>query len=282
MIGTATLVKDPANGIPFSSPEAALGGPWVSYAIGLQTTAGELIGGIDVTITGQLHQRWIPGEDDFGNPIDQPTPNSPNATNGDSHLRAAAGALFAIVPEEDNSLTGSPLANTPTATYGVGSYLRGAWGILDAATTANVAYICIPCGSIPSTQINITVASPTGDILDVISSSDFALSPTQPPAELMVGDLGPLVGDLRINPPDTPTIVSGTLPVSDEYGGAVDLDWMFDGDPTGPAPHSWLPRLIRRAGYSHGMSAARRRDCIAFRSRRQIRGDASQDRIGAF
>ena len=39
-------------------PTAQLGGPWVSYKLGIQATAGELIQAVDVSITGQFHQRW--------------------------------------------------------------------------------------------------------------------------------------------------------------------------------------------------------------------------------
>jgi hypothetical protein len=164
VIMTSTLVRNPP-GTPFTSPDTGLGSPWRGYTLGLETTAGELIGGINVLVTGQLHQRWTPGEDDDGNPTLLPTANSANATNGDSHLRAVAGGLFAWGPLEDNSLAGSPLANTATAAYGIGTYLRGAWGIPNAQTTANVAYIVVPAGSEPTTNVIMEVANPMGDII---------------------------------------------------------------------------------------------------------------------
>ncbi len=245
VIGTAALVRNPP-GAPFNTPEAALGAPWVGYTIGLATTAGELIGGVDVTITGQLHQRWVIGEDDFGNPANLPTPNSGNATAGDSHLRAVAGALFGSGPSEDNSLAGSPLANTASATYGIGSFLKGAWGIPNAQTTANVAYIVIPCGSVTVTDIRITVASPDGNIIGNLTSANFPSH--EPPSELVVGDLGPLVGDMSLNPPQTPTIVSGTLPASDDQAGIANLSWMFDGPSTGPGAPLIAPTLDPATG----------------------------------
>jgi hypothetical protein len=55
--------------------------------------------------------------------------------------------------------------------------------------------------------------------------------PNEPP---MVGDLGPLIGDMSTNPPATPTIVSGTLPAADD-GGVPPLTWMFTGTNTGPS-----------------------------------------------
>ena len=58
----------------------------------------------------------------------------------------------------------------------------------------------------------------------------------------VVGDLGPLVGgDMSLNPPGTPTPVSGTLPATDD-GGVANLAWMFTGvdgftpDPSRPGP----------------------------------------------
>ena len=75
-----------------------------------------------------------------------PTPSSANQSNGDSHLRRPAGGLFFYMgPYEDNSGTGSPLADTVTADYGVGSFLQDVWGIPSpTTTTASVAYIVVP------------------------------------------------------------------------------------------------------------------------------------------
>ena len=79
------------------------------YTLGLQSTAGELIGAVDVSITGQLHQRWTFDEDSAAMFLPT-TSNSGNITNGDSHLRAVTGAMFGAGPIEDNPGTGSPLA----------------------------------------------------------------------------------------------------------------------------------------------------------------------------
>ena len=56
VMGVATLHAIPP-GVPFTSPDSALGAPWVSYSLDLQSTAGELIGAIDAEIKGPLHQR---------------------------------------------------------------------------------------------------------------------------------------------------------------------------------------------------------------------------------
>jgi hypothetical protein len=65
------------------------------------------------------------------------------------------------------------------------------------------------------------------------------LPPNEPP---VVGDLGPLLGDQSANGPNVPTIVSGTLPASDD-GGVANLTWMFDGASAGPAAPLNAPSL---------------------------------------
>lgn len=163
IVGQYTLVRDPP-GIPFTSPDAALGSPWVGYTLDIAATAGETIAAIDFSITGPLHQRWnySVDSDDYA-----ATANTPNVSNGDSHLRAPAGALLGFGPAEDNPGTGSPLTSTAAALYGVGTTLSGAWGIPVAArgSTASVAYIVVPKDAIPSLSIRIQVANPLGDII---------------------------------------------------------------------------------------------------------------------
>lgn len=163
VIGSATLVRNPPT-IPFSAPDAALGAPWVAYTLDLQATAGEIIAAVDVSITGPLHQRWVFNEDLEAY---APTAISANITSGDSHLRAPAGGLFAFGPSEDNSGTGSPLADTVTSHYGVGSFLRGAWGIPTATQSGNaaLAYIVVPSNRIHELSIRVLAANPHGDII---------------------------------------------------------------------------------------------------------------------
>ena len=180
VIGTATLVKDPSAGLPFASPDSALGGPWVSYKLGIQATAGELIQAVDVSITGQLHQRWSSTNSD--GMYDTPTANSANAANGDSHFMATHTMLFASGPTEDNPATfaplggGSPLSptNTVDTGYGVGTSMSAVFGIPGpAATSMNLAYIVIPKGSESSLNIDVKVADPNGDIVSVLSVCNF-------------------------------------------------------------------------------------------------------------
>lgn len=162
LIAQATLVKSPP-GTPFLAPDAALGAPWVSYQLSVNSSDPlELIGAVDVTINGnKLHQRW--NDTDF----DGATNPSPTGTvsngRGDSHLTAPAGSPFGAGPTETNTLAGSPLVSTPgTTEYGVGN-LSGAWGILVPSTTANLAYIVINSQeAAPSFDIRVTAATPTG------------------------------------------------------------------------------------------------------------------------
>ncbi len=170
IIGTATLVRNPPT-VPFTAPESALGAPWVGYELSLQSTAGEIIAAVDVTINGQLHQRW--SDIDFDT-IPDPSPNSANVSQGDSHLSAIPGALFASGPVEDNPGTGSPLTSG-SFLYGVGTYLRGAWGIRAASqtTSASLAYIVIPSGSLHLLDVRVRAANSAGDIIADLTESDF-------------------------------------------------------------------------------------------------------------
>jgi hypothetical protein len=245
VVGVTTLVRDPGNGINFTNPDAALAAPWVGYTLGLQTTAGELIGGIDVSIKGQLHQRWTFNAD---TETFDPTPqNNVNISNGDSKLRALTGALFAAGPFEDNSGTGSPLADTATADYGVGTTLSGIWGIPGASqsSSATVAYIVVPKGSEPTLDLRVSIADPGGNILGVLGAADFGFVVENLPP--IVDDLGPLVGDMSLNGAAVPTIVSGTLPASDD-GGVPPLTWMFDAAMTGPGVPVHAPSLDADTG----------------------------------
>jgi hypothetical protein len=183
IIGTATLLKNPP-GTPFAAPDAALGSPWVSYRLSLAATAGETIQAIQADITGQLHQRWNANVDDPS--IFDPSAQSTNVTNGDSHLMAPTGSLFGSGPTEDNPGTGSPLASTASAMYGVGSLLQGAWSLVGAnvGSAANVAYIVIPKGTEINTNIKVDIADPSGGSLGSLTAADFAgflPSVVQPP-----------------------------------------------------------------------------------------------------
>lgn len=230
IIGTATLQRQPP-GNPFASPDAALGAPWVGYSLGLQSD-GEIIAAVDVTINGQLHQRWTPGEDENGDPVDLPTANSANQTNGDSHLRAVTGALFGAGPFEDNSKVGSPLANTPTAVYGIGTTLSGAWGIPLASqgTTANLAYIVIPENSKPSIDIRVKVAGQDGGILADLPASAF-------PGFGQPTNATPIVGDKMVDwfSQNPPAANSDSLSLTDDGPPGV---WSIDSfvSPNGNAP----------------------------------------------
>jgi hypothetical protein len=197
LIGKATLVKQPP-GSPFSAPDAALGAPWVSYQLSVESNnPAELIGAVDVTINGnKLHQRW--NDTDFDGVTD-PSPQNPATSDGrgDSHLTAPAGSPFGSGPSETNTKTGSPLGSTPGATeYGVGN-LSGAWGILVPSTTANLAYIVINSQDAgPSLDIRVTAATPTGATFNngvALTGTDFFIPEPTTMGLLglaMVGGLG--------------------------------------------------------------------------------------------
>lgn len=124
IIGTSTAVAP-----PFAGAEAGLTG-FTAYKLGL-VSDGAPISAVDVVITGQLHQRWTVGIDpETELPVTTPTPNG-NATtlSADSRLAIPANGLLAVPATEDNSGVGSPLPDTATRDYGLGTTLFGAWGI---------------------------------------------------------------------------------------------------------------------------------------------------------
>ncbi len=250
VLGIATLKANPP-GVAFGSPDAALGAPWVSYALDLSTNAGELIGGIDVSITGQLHQRWT-FDEDSGTFL--PTGNSANQTNGDSHLRAVAGSLFGAGPTENNPGTGSPLADNATSDYGVGTTLSGAWGLLPASqlSTASLAYIVIPSDSLANLALTVQVANPGGDIIGNLTKADFpGLGGIVPPGNTApaIGDLGPLVGDMSLNGPNVATIVSGTPSADDNQLPGAPLAWsILSSDPANPGVPLLAPTINPATG----------------------------------
>jgi len=172
IVGTATLVKDPGNGIPFLAPEAGLGSPWVSYQLSVAGTDGQAIGAVDVSITGaKLHQRWT--DPDFDG-VTNPTANGAASDGrGDSHLTAPAGSPFGAGPSETNTLAGSPLVSTPgTTEYGLGD-LSGAWAILNPTTNNNIAYIVVNKNDLPNITITVKSATPAGDALPTLFAADF-------------------------------------------------------------------------------------------------------------
>ncbi len=166
-------------------------------------------------------------------------------SQGDSHLTAAKGALFGSGPAEDNPGTGSPLSSG-VFLYGVGSYLQGAWGIPMASpgSSVSLAYIVVPCGSEFIPDIRVRVANISGDIIASLSTLDFVPFVD---LSLELGDLGPLVGDVRLSPPGEPTIVSGKLPVSYD-GDVANLTWMIGGPATGPGQPAIAPSVDPASG----------------------------------
>jgi hypothetical protein len=64
---------------------------------------------------------------------------------------------------------------------------------------------------------------------------------------VVVGDLGPLIGDMSANGPNDPTIVSATLPASDDQP-ISELTWAFDGPPVGPGLPMLAPTLDPATG----------------------------------
>lgn len=130
--------------LPLLAPEQDLQG-FCACQIDANTTDGGLISALDINITGRFHQRWY----DIGfDGIPDPSPIGASADGrGDSHLTPVSGALIGSVPVENNNVFPSPLPNPNSDwNYGVGTSLRGAWGIprVSLSSTASVAYLVLP------------------------------------------------------------------------------------------------------------------------------------------
>ena len=111
----------------------------------------------------------------------------------------------------------------------------------ETGTSVNFAYLVLPKGLfnaqgqlLRDSGLNVHVEVDTDPNQDpplaILGTCDiFACEPIAPQNEQpIVGDLGPLVGDMSLNPPAIPTPVSGTLPATDD-GGVANLTWMFTG-----------------------------------------------------
>jgi len=199
VIAVTTRIGGGPDGAAFTTPEnqaasdlnaLTSGGQsqWISYALGVKSTAGEKISAIDVAINtagpnGGLHQRWTFDADGTG-AYTLATPSSNNLTNGDSHL-ANIGSVVGVAPTENRIAKTSDGAtttvgfNTPhlgvvtdNRNYGIGTTMAGAWGY-DAAqqlaqvagNVLNFAYIVIPRAALTGpegfTDVHITVNAAT-------------------------------------------------------------------------------------------------------------------------
>jgi hypothetical protein len=168
----------------FASPDDGLTGQgYTGYILTLMTDDNSVISAIDVNITGALHQRW--GFDDDGNSL--PSPSSLNITNGDSKLNAITGALVGAALTEDNSGTGSPLADTATRNYGVGTFLKGAWGIQGPSQTnkATMAYIVVKDTDLSNIAVLAQVATANGTFSLTKAAFPDLNGGTVPPAVLV-------------------------------------------------------------------------------------------------
>lgn len=161
---------------------------WVSYALGVQATAGEKISALDVSITTPMtsttgfHQRWTYDED-LETYI--ATPSSTNVTNGDSHL-VVGGSIVSETPTENRNTSGGP-ARATGAEYGIGTSLSGAWGYnaseqSSQSGTQRFAYLTIPRGSETAVTITANVAAndSSGNPIPGSSPSFIGFGPPPP------------------------------------------------------------------------------------------------------
>ncbi|MCA9235690.1 MAG: hypothetical protein KDA44_09465 [Planctomycetales bacterium] len=157
VLASAVLAAPPARGgvfvdatrvtSTFDAPETSLTGKgFEAWQIDVLTDNGDLITAVDVSLLGAFHQRWYDLDFDA---VPDPTPlGAPSDGRGDSHLTPTAEARFGTAPEENNNVWDSPLPDG-AFDYGIGTYLRGAWGIPSPQRSDRVAaaYVVVPIGS---------------------------------------------------------------------------------------------------------------------------------------
>jgi hypothetical protein len=170
---TARLARDPLLGRDFTTDRALNEAPsngWVSYVLNLTNTKGMNITAIDTTLEGVFHQRWqiFQEEDPAGNPIDVlvKTPVNDGITNGDSHFLPPAGEAVSIILDENNNfyVDPAPAPDTAQRDYGIGTYLRGIYGIPNAQLSPSVdfAYVVIPRGGESGLSLRLQFGLPDG------------------------------------------------------------------------------------------------------------------------
>src|SRR5262245_27422927 len=132
------------------TPAGDVGGPdsqLVAYTLGLSTDDGSNVAAIDVKIGGTLHQRWTSLVE--GDPFEA-TPSGTSHQGIDSHLTPIASALIVYVNEDSipnsNDPAPSPLFSPVRTQTGIGTTLRGVWGIpgSDQTPSTDFAYIVVP------------------------------------------------------------------------------------------------------------------------------------------
>lgn len=231
VVGTSTLVANPpvvnfAQDTGYNS--APLSDTWVSYILGAQTDDGSTISGFDVTITGAVNQRW---NFDLDNEVFVQSASSTNATNGDSHLMIPATAIV-FVPATENNNQPSPLPIAPdtgTRDYGIGTLLRGAWGIPGAeqSTSANFAYLVVPKGMEPEIDIHIELStSPDQPIpLVVLDNNSFGGPWGGGEVDEIPPVIVPQLVDFTIDVTDPATLTNLQLTATDETTAVGDLTW---------------------------------------------------------
>ena len=139
------------------------------------TSTNGLIGGVEFTganaIQQPLHQRWVfNGTKAVATPSN--VPSEPQLD--DSYFILDPLTTLAPAPGllENNSLTGSPLANGTFDRYGMGTSLSGAWGYTTAgrAASVDVAYLVIKDTSLPANGVLFT-----SGVTEVVGTSNPVL-----------------------------------------------------------------------------------------------------------
>lgn len=157
------------------------GDDWMPYILGVASDDGSRIGAVDVDLRGVFHQRWNWSEEslDFA-----ASARGLGVSGGDSHLLMPDNALLPVTPYEDNNLSSANLSlpDVPGKyDYGIGSQLKGVWGIPGApATSQNLAYLVMPRGYESQLEYAIDVADSRGQLSRFRQGASFPALPPEP------------------------------------------------------------------------------------------------------
>jgi hypothetical protein len=160
----------------FGYPDKLLDG-FVAYQLSIEAPGTSKVAAVDFSIRGSLHQRWA--DTDLDGEIDPTLIGMASDGRADSHLTPPSSAHILLHhATEDNNVGPSPLADGEFD-YGIGSVLKGVWGIPGSYQTAlaELAYIVIPQDFDPSLlDIELAVSYRTEDyqfLLANLTAADF-------------------------------------------------------------------------------------------------------------
>ena len=195
--GAPAFLGIPAETSVLNTPGAG----WVGVKLTATADAGQVIKGFDFSagtgITAPMLQKWVDGDFSGTFTPSEKTPTGSSTTIGDSVLLVGPNAEVTSV-SEDNPGTGTTIAQTNgNEFYGIGSFLKGAWGVglvADYTAVTDFAYIVLKVTGSP-VAINIAGAAGQGVAGNDVSSpstinAQVTVNPVPEPASMSLLALG--------------------------------------------------------------------------------------------